>query len=164
MAGMIRGSTIVTALMAAVIGAGAATWAQRGGEKAARPAGPRTTEGRPDFGGVWQAMNDWWRTNAAEGRTSIVFAYALGKAQRVLAGLDAEIAQWEAIKTAAGDAIAANGGTISHHHGIGRVRRDWLPMELGSAYPLLATLRRAVDPLGIMNPGALLPESGSARA
>jgi alkyldihydroxyacetonephosphate synthase len=54
------------------------------------------------------------------------------------------------------------GGTISHHHGIGRVRREWLPMELGSAYQLLTTLRRSVDPLGIMNPGALLPESPQA--
>jgi alkyldihydroxyacetonephosphate synthase len=69
-----------------------------------------------------------------------------------------------AIWRAAMGATLAAGGTISHHHGIGRVRRDWLPMELGSAYPLLAALRRALDPLGIMNPGALLPESGSARA
>ena len=43
---------------------------------------------------------------------------------------------------AAMEATLAAGGTISHHHGIGRVRRDWLPMELGSAYPLLA--RRSV--------------------
>jgi putative mRNA 3-end processing factor len=35
-----------------------------------------------------QAINDWWRTNAAEGRASIVYAYALGKAQRLLALLD----------------------------------------------------------------------------
>lgn len=38
-----------------------------------------------------QAINEWWRSNAAEGRASIVFAYALGKAQRVLAGLDPTI-------------------------------------------------------------------------
>jgi putative mRNA 3-end processing factor len=40
---------------------------------------------------LWQEINDWWRTNAVEGRTSIVFAYALGKAQRVLMGLDVTI-------------------------------------------------------------------------
>ncbi len=61
-------------------------------------------------------------------------------------------------------ATLAAGGTISHHHGIGRVRREWLAKELGSAYPLLGSLRRAVDPLGIMNPGALLPELAGARA
>jgi len=40
---------------------------------------------------IWQSINSWWRTNASEGRASVVFAYALGKAQRVLAGLDAGI-------------------------------------------------------------------------
>lgn len=40
---------------------------------------------------IWRGINDWWRSNAEEGRASIVFAYALGKAQRVLAGVDAGI-------------------------------------------------------------------------
>ncbi len=39
------------------------------------------------FGGV----NDWWRANKAAGKTSIIYAYALGKAQRVMAGVDAGI-------------------------------------------------------------------------
>ncbi len=68
------------------------------------------------------------------------------------------------IWTAAMEATLAAGGTISHHHGIGRVRRDWLPQELGSAYQLLGRIRRALDPLGIMNPGALLPEPTGAPA
>jgi alkyldihydroxyacetonephosphate synthase len=69
-----------------------------------------------------------------------------------------------AIWDAAMKATLAAGGTISHHHGIGRVRREWLVKELGTAYPLLASLRRSVDPLGIMNPGTLLPESASTPA
>jgi alkyldihydroxyacetonephosphate synthase len=60
------------------------------------------------------------------------------------------------IWNAAMEATLAAGGTISHHHGIGRVRRDWLPKELGGAYEALVTLQHALDPLGIMNPGALL--------
>ena len=40
---------------------------------------------------VFAAINDWWRANQAAGRTSVLFAYALGKAQRVLAGVDASI-------------------------------------------------------------------------
>jgi alkyldihydroxyacetonephosphate synthase len=48
------------------------------------------------------------------------------------------------------------GGTIAHHHGIGRVRKEWLPRELGSSHQVLATLKRAIDPKGIMNPGALI--------
>jgi alkyldihydroxyacetonephosphate synthase len=63
---------------------------------------------------------------------------------------------------AAMEATLAAGGTISHHHGIGRVRREWLAKELGSAYPLLAKIRRAFDPLEIMNPGALLPVGRSS--
>jgi alkyldihydroxyacetonephosphate synthase len=51
------------------------------------------------------------------------------------------------------------GGSISHHHGIGRVRREWLARELGSAgLATLRSLQRALDPHGIMNPGVLLPD------
>lgn len=44
----------------------------------------------PDPEEVFREMKAWWRTNRDEGRTSVVFAYSLGKAQRVLAGLEAE--------------------------------------------------------------------------
>jgi putative mRNA 3-end processing factor len=42
----------------------------------------------PSQRAVFQEINDWWRHNRRLGRTSVLFAYALGKAQRVLAGLD----------------------------------------------------------------------------
>lgn len=45
----------------------------------------------PSPAGVFAAINDWWRVNAAEGRTSLLFGYGLGKAQRLLAGLDESI-------------------------------------------------------------------------
>jgi putative mRNA 3-end processing factor len=45
----------------------------------------------PEERGVFGQIDAWWRANVAKGRTSIVFAYALGKAQRVLAGVDASI-------------------------------------------------------------------------
>lgn len=52
-----------------------------------------------------------------------------------------------------------SGGGIAHHHGIGRVRRDWLASELGpTGVDALRALKRALDPVGFMNPGALLPE------
>jgi alkyldihydroxyacetonephosphate synthase len=50
----------------------------------------------------------------------------------------------------------AAGGTISHHHGIGRLRVPWLEEELKSGYPLLRDLKRTLDPAGLMNPGVLL--------
>ena len=40
---------------------------------------------------VFDEINSWWRANAAAGRTSVLYAYAFGKAQRVLAGVDASI-------------------------------------------------------------------------
>jgi putative mRNA 3-end processing factor len=40
---------------------------------------------------IFEELNGWWRKNAAEGRTSVVFAYAFGKAQRILSGLDPAI-------------------------------------------------------------------------
>lgn len=51
------------------------------------------------------------------------------------------------------------GGSIAHHHGIGRVRREWLARELGSAgVATLRSVQRALDPHRIMNPGVLLPD------
>jgi alkyldihydroxyacetonephosphate synthase len=51
------------------------------------------------------------------------------------------------------------GGGIAHHHGIGRVRRDALPGELGATgVELLRSVKNALDPAGLLNPGALLPE------
>jgi len=54
------------------------------------------------------------------------------------------------------EATLAGGGTIAHHHGIGRLRVPWLERELRDAYPVLRAIKRALDPAGIMNPGALL--------
>src|SRR5207244_12153982 len=68
---------------------------------------------------------------------------------------EAEAAYLEAWARALRATLAA-GGTISHHHGIGRLRAPWLERELKSAYPLLRALKRALDPSGIMNPGALI--------
>ncbi len=45
----------------------------------------------PDPATVCDDINRWWRSNAAAGKPSILFAYSLGKAQRVLAGVDASI-------------------------------------------------------------------------
>jgi alkyldihydroxyacetonephosphate synthase len=50
-----------------------------------------------------------------------------------------------------------NGGTLSHHHGIGRDHVPWIRQELGSnGLELLKAMKRQLDPTGIMNPGKLL--------
>ncbi len=59
---------------------------------------------------------------------------------------------WETTMTVTRDL----GGTIAHHHGIGRVRKRWLAQELGAARDVLIQIKRAIDPNGIMNPGVLV--------
>jgi alkyldihydroxyacetonephosphate synthase len=57
------------------------------------------------------------------------------------------------------EATDRHGGSLAHHHGIGRVRRDYLARELGDAgVGLLRRIKAALDPNGIMNPGVLLPD------
>jgi alkyldihydroxyacetonephosphate synthase len=52
------------------------------------------------------------------------------------------------------------GAGIAHHHGIGRVRREFLAAELGpGGTALLRALKRALDPDGLMNPGVLIPDA-----
>ncbi|MBN1529633.1 MAG: hypothetical protein JW895_11265, partial [Thermoleophilaceae bacterium] len=68
------------------------------------------------------------------------------------------LGQWRAAKSAACDAIVANGGTITHHHAVGRDHAPWLPAEVGTlGIELLRSAKQALDPAGIMNPGKLLP-------
>ncbi len=54
--------------------------------------------------------------------------------------------------------VLDHGATICHHHGIGKLRADWLPQELGTAYELLKVLKTGLDPRGLMNPGTLLSQ------
>jgi alkyldihydroxyacetonephosphate synthase len=69
-----------------------------------------------------------------------------------------EIEQWERAKVAATEAIVRNGGALSHHHGIGAEHRPWMESYLGrDGIRLLAGIKSALDPRGIMNPGKLLP-------
>ncbi len=49
------------------------------------------------------------------------------------------------------------GGSIVHHHGIGKARAPWVKDEYGSSYPMLVTLKQAFDPNGIMNMGTIIP-------
>jgi FAD/FMN-containing dehydrogenase len=49
------------------------------------------------------------------------------------------------------------GGSMVHHHGIGKYRTPWVGEEHGSAYGLLTTLKQAFDPRGIMNAGTIFP-------
>jgi alkyldihydroxyacetonephosphate synthase len=71
-----------------------------------------------------------------------------------------ELSMWAEIKAAASEAVLANGGTITHHHAVGRDHRPWYdrqrPDPFGAA---LASVKRTLDPAGILNPGVLIDPS-----
>jgi alkyldihydroxyacetonephosphate synthase len=70
----------------------------------------------------------------------------------------AELDQWRAAKEAACLAIVRNGGTLTHHHAIGRDHLRWLELEIGElGVEILRAAKERLDPRGIMNPGKLIP-------
>ncbi|WP_174188868.1 FAD-binding oxidoreductase [Nocardia barduliensis] len=72
--------------------------------------------------------------------------------------LDDPLTQWQAAKRAAGDAIVAAGGTITHHHAVGTDHRPWVPDEVGDlGVRVLRAVKAELDPAGILNPGKLVP-------
>jgi alkyldihydroxyacetonephosphate synthase len=71
-----------------------------------------------------------------------------------------EESQWRAAKDAASTVIVAAGATISHHHGIGRDHHEWVAAELGGlGVEALRALKAQLDPVGVMNPGKLIPDA-----
>jgi alkyldihydroxyacetonephosphate synthase len=68
-----------------------------------------------------------------------------------------ELDQWRTIKQAASDTLMDHGATITHHHAVGRVHKDHYHEEAPDNYlDALRSMKRTLDPDGIMNPGALL--------
>ncbi|NUK13285.1 FAD-binding oxidoreductase, partial [Streptomyces lunaelactis] len=68
------------------------------------------------------------------------------------------VAQWDEIKAAVSEAIAHNGGTITHHHAVGRDHRPWYDVQRPDPFAAaLTAAKAALDPAGILNPGVLVP-------
>jgi alkyldihydroxyacetonephosphate synthase len=68
-----------------------------------------------------------------------------------------EIEQWRSVKEAASRAISVGGGTITHHHAVGRDHAPWMAAEVGeTGKAALRALKAELDPTGVMNPGKLL--------
>ena len=69
----------------------------------------------------------------------------------------AQVEQWDAIKRIASDAILDAGGTITHHHAVGRDHRPWYDRQRPELFAgALRAAKASVDPRGILNPGVLL--------
>jgi len=90
---------------------------------------------------VFAEINRWWRRNQAEGRTSVLFAYALGKAQRVLCGIDPEI------------------GPIGVHGAVDRM----LPHYRSAGRPIPPTVKADADSKELLKGKGIIIAPGSAQ-
>jgi alkyldihydroxyacetonephosphate synthase len=65
--------------------------------------------------------------------------------------------QWRMIKSAGLDAVIAGGGTVTHHHAVGRDHRPWYDRQRPALFAAaLRAAKRALDPQGLLNPGVLI--------
>ncbi len=70
---------------------------------------------------------------------------------------DSQLEQWDEIKAAASEAVLRLGGTITHHHAVGRDHRPWYDRQRPDAFAqALTAAKAALDPAGILNPGVLI--------
>ncbi len=68
-----------------------------------------------------------------------------------------ETEMWWAVKEAALEAVWANGGTVTHHHAVGRDHRPWYDRQRPDLFAAsLHAAKKTVDPAGILNPGVLI--------
>ena len=71
-----------------------------------------------------------------------------------------ELEQWDEVKAAASEALIGAGGTITHHHAVGRDHRPWYDRQRPDPFAeALRAAKRAVDPSGMLNPGVLVDPS-----
>jgi alkyldihydroxyacetonephosphate synthase len=68
-----------------------------------------------------------------------------------------ELEQWAELKRVASEAVIEGGGTITHHHAVGREHRPWYDRQRPEAFAsALRAAKRALDPTGALNPGVLI--------
>jgi len=114
-------------------------------------------------GAVLQAAQDAVQRVCGAGAVTCRFThvYPDGPAPyySVIAGSkkNSQIEQWAEIKAAASETVMRLGGTITHHHAIGRDHRRWYDQQRPAGFArALAAAKRSLDPAGVLNPGVLI--------
>ena len=112
---------------------------------------------------VRSALHDALQNTCGNGRVSCRFThvYPDGPAPyytfEALGKVGGELEAHAAIKQAASDAVMAAGGTITHHHAVGRTHRPWYDRQRPDPFAdALRAAKRSLDPHGILNPGVLI--------
>ena len=68
-----------------------------------------------------------------------------------------EVAQWDEVKAAVSDTVIDAGGTITHHHAVGRDHRPWYDRQRPDRFAdALRAAKRELDPTAVLNPGVLI--------
>jgi len=68
-----------------------------------------------------------------------------------------EVEQWDEIKAAAAEAVIEGGGTITHHHAVGRDHRPWYDRQRPAPFAAaLKAAKKELDPAHVLNPGVLI--------
>ncbi len=114
-------------------------------------------------GGIEAAAREAFGDEPMHGYTHLSHVYPQGSSVystfifRIAPSLDENLDRWRRLKRAVSEAIVANGGTISHQHGIGVDHRPYLEAEKGSlGIDAMRAIFRFFDPDGMMNPGKLV--------
>ncbi len=114
------------------------------------------------YAGVKEAVEEAMRSTCGAGVISCRFthAYADGPAPYftfIAPGRGDLLESWRIIRMAAADAVLRHGGTITHHHAVGRLHRGHYHRETPPLFlESLRAVKARLDPAGVMNPGALL--------
>jgi len=93
----------------------------------------------------------WYHVSHVYPQGASIYVIAFIRREDPAEALSAYRAVWEAVM----DRTLAAGGTITHHHGVGRARLPWLAAELGTGLDVLRAIKRALDPERLISPGRL---------
>ncbi|MEF9602905.1 2-hydroxy-acid oxidase, partial [Paracoccus sp. PXZ] len=78
----------------------------------------------------------------------------------VTPGDEAELAAAKRVALRMAERAIAVGGTITGEHGVGIGKKPLMPAQHGAAIGVMAAIKQALDPEGVLNPGKLVPEMG----